>query len=303
MLKNKTLRTYLLLTFGLCWLLALAFYLSPLEYEGIPAYGVAMFYMLIPGVVALVIDRRAGRNLKKSLWLNFRPNFWWLAAWLVPVGLSFAALGAALLIPGVGFDWGMQGLLTLLEGMLTEEQMAEAREEIASFPPLLLFAIQLGQALAAGATINAVFGLGEELGWRGLMLRELAHRGFWTSAGIIGFFWGLWHAPLILQGHNYPEAPVLGVAVMTLWCILLSPIFSWLTVKCRSVIAAAILHGTLNASAGFSIVYLDNVIPLITGIHGLVGMGLLLIVNGALFFFARPTLEINELFDLNSKGR
>ena len=45
--------------------------------------------------------------------------------------------------------------------------------------------------------------------------RELAELGLWKSSWVIGVIWGFWHAPLILQGHNYPQHPWAGVFMMT----------------------------------------------------------------------------------------
>ena len=33
---------------------------------------------------------------------------------------------------------------------------------------------------------------------------------------IFGLIWGIWHAPFIFQGHNYPQYPVAGVFMMTI---------------------------------------------------------------------------------------
>jgi|GEM_PF-6474532 len=41
--------------------------------------------------------------------------------------------------------------------------------------------------------------------------------------------------------------------MMIIFCLLLSPIFSYIRIKSRSVVAAAIMHGTLNATRGLSI--------------------------------------------------
>lgn len=77
--------------------------------------------------------------------------------------------------------------------------------------PIGVLGLALLGGLIAGVTINAVAGFGEELGWRGLLQRELAFLGFWRSS----------------------------VLMMTVWCMLLAPIFSYIRVKAQSVIAAA----------------------------------------------------------------
>lgn len=133
--------------------------------------------------------------------------------------------------------------------------------------------------LIAGITINFLFAIGEEIGWRGYLYRELKYMGFWKMTAVTGAIWGIWHAPLILQGHNYPEYPVLGVFLMTIWCILLSPVFSLVRLKSKSVLTAGIAHGTLNALAGVSIIYIVGGHPLLNGIIGLSGFISLAIVD------------------------
>jgi len=128
------------------------------------------------------------------------------------------------------------------------------------------------QILLLGPTVNALFGFGEELGWRGLLQRELAPMGFWRASLAIGLVWGLWHAPLILLGHNYPQHPQLGVGLMVLWCVLLAVPFSYVRVKSRSVVAVAILHGVLNASAGLPLMLTSGGSDLTIGVTGAAGM-------------------------------
>ncbi len=147
----------------------------------------------------------------------------------------------------------MTGLTDYLGDVITEDMMDEA-----PFSPVVMFWLMILQGIIAGPTINAIAALGEELGWRGFLLKETASVGFWKSALFIGFIWGIWHAPLFLMGHNYPGFEVAGVFMMTLWCILLSPLFSYITIKANNVIAAAILHGSINAVAGPAIMPLEG---------------------------------------------
>jgi membrane protease YdiL (CAAX protease family) len=162
--------------------------------------------------------------------------------------------------------------------MVPPETLEEMRAQSAALPVHPLW-LALVQALIAGPTINAVFGFGEELGWRGLLLRELAPLGFWRSSYLIGLIWGLWHAPLILRGTNYPQHPELGVALMTVFTMLLAPLMSYVTLRANSVIAAAIFHGTLNASAGMALLPLKGGSDLTVGMTGLSGLVVLAIAN------------------------
>ncbi len=158
------------------------------------------------------------------------------------------------------------------------------QEQVAAFPVHPIW-IGLLQGLVAGITINAVAGFGEELGWRGFLQNELGYLGFWKSSALIGAIWGIWHAPLILQGHNYPQNPVPGVFMMVVFCLLLAPIFSFVRLKAKSVIAAAIIHGSLNATAGLAIMLVAGGSDLLIGITGLAGFIVLAVVNAGIFVF------------------
>jgi len=122
--------------------------------------------------------------------------------------------------------------------------------------------------MLAGITINAVAAFGEELGWRGFLLNQFKEMKFVQAALIIGFIWGIWHAPLILMGHNYPQHPQIGVLMMVVLCILWTPFYLYITIKSRSIIAAAIMHGTMNATASISIIAISGGNDLTSGIAG-----------------------------------
>ncbi|WP_340681246.1 CPBP family intramembrane glutamic endopeptidase [Natrinema gelatinilyticum] len=51
-----------------------------------------------------------------------------------------------------------------------------------------------------------VAAFGEEFGWRGLLFLKRSPLGFWRVSLLTGVVWGLWHAPLIVQGYNSPDA-------------------------------------------------------------------------------------------------
>jgi membrane protease YdiL (CAAX protease family) len=108
---------------------------------------------------------------------------------------------------------------------------------------------------------------------------------FLKASILIGFIWGIWHSPLILMGHNYPQHPEIGVLMMTLWCVLLTPLFLYITIKSKSVIAPAIMHGTLNATAGIAIMVIDGGNDLTVGMTGLSGFLTLLFVLFGLFIY------------------
>jgi membrane protease YdiL (CAAX protease family) len=240
--------------------------------SGTPAFLVfASFYMLTPLITALAVSavRPSGLPLKEVLALRFRMGWkGFFHAWLLFPVLAFLALGLSLLMPGVRYDPSMSQLIERITRGMSPERIAEIRGMARTAPPLLL---TLVQGLAAGISINAAFGFGEEAGWRGFLVKELRGSSFWGASIFTGAVWGLWHAPLILQGHNYPEHRVLGVFLMVLWCVLLSPIFLYLRLRTKSAVAAAVAHGSLNATAGLSIMPLAGGNDLTVGMTGLAG--------------------------------
>lgn len=280
---NKV-KLFLTFTFLISFTLAGLYRLSGLDYsDGNKFIILGIMYMFIPAISVILVDKVIHKEkLKTNLFISFKFNKWFIVAWLIMPVISFATLGISLLFPDVFYSPEMSGMIKRFEAILSPEQIEQMKESLENLPfnPIL---IALFQGLIAGITINAVAAFGEELGWRGFLLREFKEMSFFKASIIIGFIWGIWHAPIILMGHNYPQHPEIGVVMMTIFCILLTPVFIYITIKSKSVIAAAILHGTLNGTAGLSMMKIDGGNDLITGITGLAGFICLIIV--LLLFF------------------
>ena len=139
-------------------------------------------------------------------------------------------------------------------------------------------------SLVAGATINAIAAFEEKSGWRGFLLNELKHQSFIKTSFTIGLIWGVWHAPIILAGHNYPDHPCHGRVNDNHLAHSTYPAFLYIRLKAKSVIATAIFHGILNGAFGISFMLVAGENDLLTGITGLTGFITLLMTNGILFY-------------------
>lgn len=131
--------------------------------------------------------------------------------------------------------------------------------------------------------INWIPAFGEEYGWRGFLLKRLASL-YGLTVGLVatGIIWGLWHAPLILMGFNYPSYPnFVGVSIFTIWTVLAGIFLGWLRVKSGSVYPAALAHGAMNAYLGLGLIIAPSHNELLT-----IPMGLPAIV--ALMLIATP---------------
>jgi len=242
----------------------------------------APLYMFTP-FVATIIACFINKIPFKDLGISLKFNKWFIISWLLPVILILAILLISFLFPGIKYSPTMQGLLAY---GATPESIAQGVEQYSRFGfPSIIFAILL--ALIVGPTINTLFAFGEEIGWRGFLQKELSFMGFWKSSLLIGLIWGIWHAPIILQGYNYPQHPLIGVGMMIIFTVLLSPLLCYIRKKAKSVFASSIMHGTINALAGIAIAFAVGGNDLIVGIQGLSGFIVLAIVNIGLLKFAK----------------
>ena len=124
-----------------------------------------------------------------------------------------------------------------------------------------------------GPTVNGLFGFGEEFGWRGYLLPKLMPLGKWKAYTLVGIIWGLWHAPLILAGFNYPGFPVLGVLGMIGMTTTFGFYINEMTLRHRSSILAGWMHGAFNGQFyGVWRILFPEAHPLLGGVTGLVGM-------------------------------
>lgn len=277
-LERRQILTFLALTFAISWGAALVMALAGIELGTAASYVlVVVLFMWAPGIAAIVVARRSGEPVRATLGLRIGKLRWVAIAWVAPLALVAVTIALGALLPGVLFT---ADPTTYLEGLgLSDEQVEIASAALRDLPvpPAVLFAVQ---GLVAGLTINALAALGEELGWRGLLLTRLAPLGFWRVSALTGAVWGIWHAPLIVQGHNFPGHPVAGVAVMTLATIALAPVLTYVTVRARSVLAATFFHGSLNAVGALSLVYLVGAGPLVVAPVGLIGVVAALLLMG-----------------------
>jgi membrane protease YdiL (CAAX protease family) len=247
-LNRKGITWFLLIAFGLAWIL----FVLPLAFgqPGSPTHRTAALIcwslaMWAPGLGAIAATRFASGERLRSLNLGRlgekRAYLW---AWLLPPVLSLGA-GLFTILLGVG---ELDPEFSAIRGALPEV-------EGQSFPVGLVVATQVLAALTLGPLINTIFALGEELGWRGFLLPQLLPLGQTRAILLSGAIWGIWHAPAILQGHNYPTRPVTGVFMMIVFSVLLGAILSWLYLRTRSPWAPALAHGSINASAGVPLLF------------------------------------------------
>ncbi len=265
---------FLAVSFGFSWGLAFLMWLLKVPLTGPLGLLFAVLYMWGPALGALAGSLGEG-SVPKSLGLRLNFNGWWLAAVGFPLIFSLLTIVFGAALPGVRFD--PDAYLALVP------QWQRAMLKDLPFHPAFL---ALVNGLMVGPTLNAVVALGEEVGWRGFLYGKFRQLGFWRFSALVGALWGLWHAPMVLQGLNYPEIPVAGVFLMILWCLLLAPVFTYIRDKAGSAVAAAVAHGTLNAVAGLPLMILSGP-RILAGSTGLAGFLALAAINLVLLLVTR----------------
>jgi membrane protease YdiL (CAAX protease family) len=250
MIERKPLIWFLLGSFVSSWI----FFLIPLSLTHLDpqtrqsaTVGLWALGMWGPGLSALLATRVIARQPLRSLRLHtLGPKSFYLWAWFLPVCLSIAGgiftvmLGIAKLDPDIS---------------LIRANMANAAGGT-KIDPRLVVLIQVAFVLLLAPFINVLFAMGEELGWRGFLLPKLLPLGQWKAILITGVIWGIWHAPVILQGQNYPGYPIPGLFMMMVFTTLLGIIFAWMYLNARSPWVVALAHGSVNAAAGLPVLFL-----------------------------------------------
>lgn len=276
---------FLALTFAISWGVTLGGVALNLNTNATAAFFVLLAMMFGPSIAAAICAFSFERgHVREALGLKWTPNWWWLWAWLGAFVLGALAVAVTIL----------SGQSTLVDPTQTAIAQAaavapEAADQLRAIP--FLGAILIGQVIGLGTLINIPsLVITEELGWRGYLHTLWRPFGFWRTSLATGAIWGVWHAPAIyFYGLNYPDHPVIGIPIFIGFCMLLAPIMTFFRDRGRSVIAPAILHGMINATAGYAALTLSN--PAFPWV-GVVGVGgfVALALAVALVALSRPAL-------------
>jgi membrane protease YdiL (CAAX protease family) len=118
-----------------------------------------------------------------------------------------------------------------------------------SASPLVKILIYCANLAVFGVIIGLFSAVGEEIGWRGLFVPELAKvTSFGKTCLISGAVWTLWHLPLILfADYSLPGVPKwYAVLMFTILVMGISTALAWLRLKSGSLWTAALFHASHN---------------------------------------------------------
>jgi len=174
--------------------------------------------MWIPGVAGMITTFIYQRNLRGMGWGFGKPKYY-LIAFLLPILYASIAYGVVWLV-GLG---GLNFIKSGVGGLLS--------------------------SLTVGVLTALVTAVGEEIGWRGLLVPQLARVNTFARTGLIsGIIWGIWHVPLIIGGGYTSGAPAwFAISGFMVLIIGMSFAFAWVRLASGSIWPAALMHSVHNS--------------------------------------------------------
>ena len=188
-----------------------------------------------PGIAAIVARLVTAGTLRGLGWGWGLTRRYLALSYALPLAYCAVAYGPVWVSGLAGFDPGR-----LAAGL----PVAGLPEGVAAIGAALL-------ALTVGVLPFLVLSLGEEIGWRGLMVPRLAEVMTLPKVALCsGLAWASFHAPLMLfvPGAVHGVPVPYAVACFAVMGIALSYPLAWLRLRSRSVWPAVVLHASHNAA-------------------------------------------------------
>ncbi|HEV8580427.1 MAG TPA: type II CAAX endopeptidase family protein [Thermoanaerobaculia bacterium] len=238
--------------------------------------------MWCPGVAALLLRLVTQRNLRGTGW-GWGATRWQAASYFLVPALALVVYGLTWLT-GIG-GFSATGL----------SKQAE---------PVLPLPLMIGVLATLGFLQGAVFALGEEIGWRGFLVPELARvASFRNTALISGAAWAAYHYPLILFADYNSKAPKWYVLLVFTWMVVAASfVFAWLRLKSGSMWTAVILHASHNLFVQdiFDRLTVDR--KLTSYVTTEFGAGLAVAYTAAAWYFWRRREELSQTGETVTAG-
>lgn len=249
MKKNKIL-IYIIFLLGISYLLQVYILMNGgVESEAFET--LAPIIMFLPAILTILIVIITKEGLKSINWKLGKPIYLIYAAFIP----SILALTSIIIISSLG--WGeithfnyVGNKFEILKGRFIMGQGTQS---------IVYFIFNYILTTFVFSIVSGLFAFGEELGWRGyLQNRMIYKKGILSGIVILGLIWGFWHFPIILNGYNYPENPILGAFILFPFTTIFASFFlAWLTLKAKSFWPAVIAHGSVNAFIGSFVAGMD----------------------------------------------
>jgi membrane protease YdiL (CAAX protease family) len=178
---------------------------------------IALAVMWSPGLAALVTIFAFQRNVRGIGWQLGRPRY-------LLIGYALPLVECSL-VYGLVWPSGLGALRGDLFGV-----------------------VETLVAITPGLLIGMLFALGEEIGWRGLLVPQLARFTTFTRTALIsGAIQAVWHWPFVLFAGFSSAAPWwFALSVLTITVTLAGFFAAWLRLRSGSVWPVVLAHASFN---------------------------------------------------------
>ena len=190
--------------------------------------------MWCPALAALASCRVLGRSLRSLAWRW--PEWKYIATgYFVPLAYAGIAYSAVWALRLGGWNRDLVNLVV-------------ERFGLRGMPAWGTFVLWLLFTATATFIMRIATALGEEIGWRGFLVPELAKQmSFMKLSVLSGIIWAAWHAPLLLfADYNAGTNRWYAMTCFAVMIVSSSFIFAWLRLKSASLWPAAVLHASHN---------------------------------------------------------
>ncbi|WP_172634573.1 CPBP family intramembrane glutamic endopeptidase [Anaerolinea thermophila] len=245
--------------------------------------GWTLALMWCPGIAALITQWVSHKNLRGLGW-RLRPWRFLLLGYGLPILYGLLVYGVV---------WA-SGAAPFKGQEMAQDMAAQMGTSVNTTGFLVNYVVMMGTLGMLGSIFAA---LGEEIGWRGLLVSELARLTSFPGAALIsGAIWALWHFPLILfSEYNNAGAPRwLGMIFFTVMVLGISFALAWMRLKSGSFWGAVILHASHN-------IFIQGVFTPLTGQSALspylideFGVGLALVGLALILIFWSKRAEVEQ---------
>jgi membrane protease YdiL (CAAX protease family) len=242
--------------------------------------------MWSPGAAALVTQLVTEGSLRGLGWRWGKTRYQLLS---IALPLAIVSVTYAVI-------W-LTGLGGFPDPAFVEEQiMGQLDFEVSQTQAILIYAVVSATYGLAASSLTA---LGEEIGWRGFLVPELARPSNFTKTALIsGTIWAVWHYPGMVFADYGSEAPIwYGMICFTVMAVAFSVIMAWIRLRSGSVWTAMFLHAAHN-------VFVQRIFTPLTADTGVTeyvidefGAGLAIVYAMVAFVFWRMRDRLQETSD------
>ncbi len=230
--------TYVLLTVGfsaIIWRILIQQH-SLEDSQGRP---LVLYLMWCPAAAGLLTRLLFQHTLRGVGWGLPAAKYTWAGYW-IPI-----AYASVVYLPLWAFGLGDFSVVPAAMSRIASQLHLPLGVQSASIGGVLTYILIVG---IVGMIPGCVSALGEELGWRGFLVPELAKVTSFTNVALIsGGIWAAWHMPLIIGADYHGANPVwFSVICFAVGVVGIGVLFAWMRLKSGSVWPCMLLHASHN---------------------------------------------------------